>query len=502
MKLSLHGDWLRSAGTMARGWLRLAAAGAIALLFLGAPPAADAQGAGGASPEVSAAIELGSAFAEVVEETLPAVVTITSERVVSGGFGSGPRGNRWPQFFDEFFRRFQPGEEQQEYRQRGLGSGFIISPDGTILTCNHVVQGAADVKVVLADRREFTAEIVGTDPKTDVAVLRVKADGPLPSLRLGDSDAMRVGEWVLALGNPFSEGLRSTVTAGIVSAKGRSRIGLTDYEDFIQTDAAINPGNSGGPLINLRGEAVGVNSAIASRSGGSQGVGFAIPIDLVRSVQRSLVDEGRVVRGWLGVYLGELTDELREAFQIDAATGVLVQQVAADSPAARAGLEDGDVILELDGAPVDDVRALRFRIAEMRPGTKVALGLLRDGGRRALTVELGELEDETRPLAQARQRGVLDALGFTVGELTREWRAELGLDDTVEGVLVTDVRRTSPAEDEGLRPGDVILEVGRQPVRSRAGLLRAAEEVAAGEVLLLTVISGDTRRFVAIRLPR
>lgn len=471
------------------------------LAWLLLAPGAGAQGAAAPPSDVDAAMQLGNAFAAVAEEALPAVVTITSERVIASNFGPNVRGNRWPQFFDDFFRRFQPDTEQREFRQRGLGSGFIVSADGVVLTCNHVVQDAENVKVVLADERELAAEVIGTDPKTDVAVLRVRTDAPLPALRLGDSDTARVGEWVLALGNPFSEGLRSTVTAGIISAKGRSRIGLTDYEDFIQTDAAINPGNSGGPLINLRGEVIGINSAIAGRSGGSQGVGFAIPIALARMVQSSILLEGRVVRGWLGVYLGELTDELREAFRIEADRGVLVQQVMPDSPAAEAGLQDGDVILELGGQPVDDVGELRFRIAEMRPGTEILLSLLRGGERRALTVELGELPEEDAPQAQAQRREDLDKLGFEVGELTREWREELGLDASLEGVIVVDVERASPAEDEGLRPGDVIIEVDREPVRSRAGLLRALGAVDAGEVVLFTVVTEATRRFVAIRMP-
>jgi serine protease Do len=448
---------------------------------------------------VATAIDLGNAFASVAEEAQPAVVTITSERVVATAFApevQAPRG-----FFDDFFRRFQPNPSPREYRQRGLGSGFIISSDGIVLTCNHVVQDAQEVKVILPDESEFEAEVVGTDPKTDVAVLRVKADRPLPSLRLGDSDAMRVGEWVLAMGNPFSEGLRGSVTAGIVSAKGRSRMGLTDYEDFLQTDAAINPGNSGGPLVNLKGEVVGINSAIAGRSGGSQGVGFAIPINLAKRVEESILSDGRVVRGWLGIYLGELTPELRDAFKIGGDSGVLVQQVMPDSPAEKAGFKDGDVILELNGRPVQDMRDLRFRIAEMRPGTEVALTFLRDGERRSATAVLEELPSENEPVAQGESQSTLDKLGFAVSDLNAEWRGELQLNEDAAGVVVTDVQRASPAADEGLQPGDVIIEVGREPIRSAAGFLRAVREVPVGEVVLLTVVTDTTRRFVAIRMP-
>jgi serine protease Do len=482
-------------------------AGALALVLAGGSLAIagalltlPSHASGGDPAAIAPAIALGDAFSAVAQDALPAVVTITSERVVATQLGPQPGGNM-PGMFDDFFRRFHPDMGPREYRQRGLGSGFIVSGDGVILTCNHVVQDAQDVKVILSDGSEYTAAVIGTDPKTDVAILRVKADHSLPALRLGDSDALRVGEWVLALGNPFSQGLSGTVTAGIVSGMGRSRIGLTDYEDFIQTDAAINPGNSGGPLVNLHGEVIGLNSAIAGRSGGSQGVGFAIPVNLAKMVKESILTDGRVVRGWLGIYLGELTDELREAFKIDADQGVLVQQVQKESPAEKAGVLDGDVILELNGKPVEDVSSLRFRIAELRPGTEVVLALLRDGRRVAVTAKLEELEADAAATPQAESGDAMARLGFEVDELTDEWRAELQLDKNVIGVIVTDVGRTTPAEDDGLRPGDVIIEVGRDPVRSRSGFLRALNAVQPGQVVLLTVYSEANHRFVAIRMP-
>jgi serine protease Do len=482
----------------AGAWVLLLAGGGLALAAsLCAPPAHASTG----DPEaVSAAVALGDAFSTVAQEALPAVVTITSERVVATQRGPLP-GGEMPGIFDDFFRRFHPDTGPQEYRQRGLGSGFIVSADGVILTCNHVVQDAQAVKVILPDGSEYAANVIGADPKTDIAILRVKADRPLPALPLGDSDGLRVGEWVLALGNPFSEGLSGTVTAGIVSAMGRSRIGLTDYEDFIQTDAAINPGNSGGPLVNLHGEVVGLNSAIAGRSGGSQGVGFAIPVNIAKMVKESILTDGRVVRGWLGIYLGELTDELREAFKIDANQGVLVQQVQKDSPAEKAGVLDGDVILELNGKPVEDVSSLRFRIAEMRPGTEVMLTLLRDGRRVSVTATLEELEADAAAAPAAESGDALARLGFEVGELTDEWRAELELDKGITGVIVTDVGQATPAADEGLRPGDVIIEVGREPVRSRSGFLRALGGIEPGQVVLLTVYSEKNHRFIAIRMP-
>jgi len=462
----------------------------------GPPPAAQ-------SP-VEVATALSDAFSQVADRVLPAVVTITSEKVISTGPYAGLRGQGFPDFFDNFFGPFrrQTPRTPQEYRQRGLGSGFIVSADGTILTANHVVQGAEKVKVRLPDDRELTAEVVGTDPKTDVAVLRVESDGALPSIPLGDSDDLRVGEWVVALGNPFGEGLRGTVTAGIVSAKGRSRIGLTDYEDFIQTDAAINPGNSGGPLVNLHGEVVGINTAIASRTGGYQGVGFAVPINLVKNIKDRLLSDGRVVRGWLGIYIGDLTESLRDAFHVPGKGGALVQQVVKDGPADRAGMQDGDIVLELDGSPLEDGRDLRFRVADMAPGTRVELVVLRDGERRTLHLELGELPED----ADAEESGPAvtppaEKLGITVEDLTRDMRRELQLDSRVEGVVVTQVASGSGAEEAGLQLGDVIFQVGRQPVANVREFRDALEEIGPGEVVLFTVLTDGNRHYVALHMP-
>ena len=453
------------------------------------------------SDPVTVANALSDAFSQVADRVLPAVVTITSEKTVSTGPFADSRGQGFPGFFDNFFGPLRRGAPQ-EYRQRALGSGFIVSADGTILTANHVVQGAEKVLVRLPDDRELTAEVVGTDPKTDVAVLRVKSDTPLPVVPLGDSDGLRVGEWVVALGNPFGEGLRGTVTAGIVSAKGRSRIGLTDYEDFIQTDAAINPGNSGGPLVNLRGEVIGVNTAIASRTGGYQGVGFAVPINLVKQIKESLLTEGHVVRGWLGVYIGDLSQSLRDAFQMSEKGGALVQQVVKDGPAEKAGLQDGDILLEIDGTPLADGRDLRFRIAEMRPGSRVELRVLRDGERHTMHAELGELpSDKAEAEGAPEVERPTERLGFTIEDLTRDMRRELQLDVDVEGVIVTQVESGSEAEDEGMRLGDVIVELGRRPVTDVDQFRTAVRKIGTGEVVLLTVLTDGNRHFVALRMP-
>jgi serine protease Do len=477
------------------------------LLALAAPSIASAQSRGGSSAgqravdPVEIASALSDAFARVAERVQPAVVTINSEKVVKAEALGGYQNPGMPDYFERFFGPFRRETPQREYRQRGLGSGFIVSADGVILTANHVVQSADKVRVRLFDDRELSAEIVGTDPKTDVAVLRVKTDDPLPTVTLGDSDDLRVGDWVVALGNPFGEGLRGTVTAGIISAKGRSRIGLADYEDFIQTDAAINPGNSGGPLVNLRGEVVGVNTAIASRTGGYQGVGFAVPIDMAARIKDAILSDGRVVRGWLGIYVGDLSESLREAFQVPGKGGALVQQVVKDSPAETAGLKDGDILLELDGRPLVDGRDLRFAVAEMRPGARVELLVLRDGERRTVAVELGELDSEELAGREPAADDPSGRLGFVVEDVTRDVRRELGLDGDVEGVVVTEVEPGSLAEDEGLRQGDVILEVDRRTTADLETFRDAVEKTGPGEILLLTVLSAGGQHFLALRMP-
>ncbi|MFH1144919.1 MAG: DegQ family serine endoprotease [Candidatus Eisenbacteria bacterium] len=450
----------------------------------------------GETDPIAVASALSDAFAEVIDRSRPSVVTITSERTIAG---NPMRGNAFPEFFERFFGPFNDQRQQpdQGYRQYGLGSGFIVSTDGLVLTANHVVAEAENIKVRLSDDREIEAEIVGTDPKTDVAVLRIKSDERFTAIPLGNSDDLRVGDWVLAIGTPFAERLRETVTAGIVSAKGRSRIGLADYEDFIQTDAAINRGNSGGPLVNIRGAVIGINTAIASGTGGNQGIGFAVPINMARMVMESILSEGRVVRGWLGVYIGDLTESLRDAFAIDAREGVLVQQVVEDGPAADGGLEDGDVIVELDDAAVDNVDDFRFRVAQMRPGTRVKLSVIRDGKSRTIDVELGELPEEELAAAP----GELSTLGLTVSNITDELRQQLDLDDALTGVVITNVEGGSAAANEGLRPGDVILEVDRSAIESVRDLTLAVSQTEAGEVLLLTVMTQTARRFVALRMP-
>jgi serine protease Do len=451
---------------------------------------------------LNVATALSDAFAQVADQSLPAVVTITSERVVtvdSGMMGNSP--------FPDFFEHFMPSprnNEPREFRQNALGSGVIVRENGIVLTANHVVEDAENIKVILPDQREFDAEVVGTDPETDLAVLKVDADGSLPVIVMGSSANNRVGDWVLALGNPFGQGLAGSVTAGIISAKGRSDIGLTRYEDFIQTDAAINPGNSGGPLVNLHGELIGINTAIATRSGGYQGVGFAIPVDLVAMVMDNILTEGRVVRGWLGVYIRDLDSSLREAFAMDRKEvgGVLIDQVVDGSPADDAGLKDGDIILSMEGKSIADGNDLRFRTASFRPGSKIDVKVLREGKHKTIEVELGELESTAVATNDVEpEEDLLAGLGLELSDLTDEIRGELRLASDIDGVVVMSVENYSVAAEAGLRLGDVIIKAARHNVDDLGELMEIVEETPSGEILLLKVITNATRRFVAVRMP-
>ncbi len=451
------------------------------------------------TPDEHRAIEgarsLSRAFTAIAREVSPSVVTIHSERTVAV---NNPWGNRNP--FGGMFPFF---EMPDRVPQRGMGSGVIVSEDGKVLTNNHVVSGADRVKVTLADERTFDAKVVGTDPKSDIAVLQIDASG-LPAAKIGDSHRIEVGEWVLAIGNPFE--LSQTVTAGIVSAKGRSSVGLADYEDFIQTDAAINPGNSGGALVNLDGELIGINTAIATRSGGSQGVGFAIPIDMAGKIMDSLVRTGKVVRGYLGVTIQNVDAALADNYGLDRPYGALVNSVSRGSPADEAGVEAGDLILEIDGREVRDRDDLRLRVGEMSPGSGVDLTVLRDGKQRRMNVRLGELPSDEElagtPSEEPSGGSQLDDLGLAVARLDREARATYEIDSDIQGLVVTDVAMGSPAADSGLREGDVILEAGRDPVTSVSELIEKIRGVPEGRTLLLKVRRQEANIFLALRVPK
>jgi serine protease Do len=444
--------------------------------------------------------QTGMAFRAVAKQVSPAVVFIRVEKEGSdqGHPGMNPFDNP---LGDEFFRRFfgaPPGSnggklpQPRKHRSVGQGSGFIIAPDGTIMTNNHVVEDASQITVLLEDGRELDAKTIGTDPATDVAIIKIDASD-LPYLQLGDSNQLEVGDWVLAFGNPF--GLSHTMTAGIVSAKGRSGMGLSDYENFIQTDAAINPGNSGGPLVNLDGRVVGMNSAIFSRSGGSMGIGFAIPINMAQQVRQQLVEHGKVIRGHLGVYIQDLNQNLAESFGLADTKGILVARVIEDSPAEKAGLKQGDVLLTLNGEPVGKTAEFRNRVAMMAPETKIKVGLLRDRKNQTLTVTIGKQEDQ--PTVATGKPGTSSELGLSLQPLTPELRQQLGY-ETETGVLVTDVEAGSPAADAGILRGDLILEANRTPVSKPDQIMQALTD-NPGKPLLLLVRHKDTTRYLAIK---
>jgi serine protease Do len=492
----MQGSWK----TLARAsTLGLATAAAVVLACTSAastqqqgtePPARAQASTPAPAPAPSARTAVGDfrhQFSTVVKKVGPSVVTITVENLVD----APDMGSRNPFEGSPFERFFGPRNMPRgRQRQQGMGSGVIVDTHGTILTNNHVVAHADQLKVVLHDDREFRAKMVGNDPKTDLAVIRIDAKGLQPAA-FGDSDALQVGEWVLAIGAPF--GLRQTVSAGIVSAVGRGRVGIAEYEDFIQTDAAINPGNSGGPLVDLDGRLVGINTAIASRSGGSQGVGFAIPINMAKSVMDQLVDHGSVVRGYLGVMIADLGEELARSFGYRGKDGVLVQDVSADTPAAKAGLRAGDIIIERDGRKVDDVAGFRNAIAQTKPGTTVKLGLWRDGKRTTLDVRLGTLPGEETQKADAAEGDL--GLGLGLSDLTPNLRQQFAI-EAGSGVVVVQVEPGSPADDAGLRPGDVIVQVG---VNGVTGADQARRLLAkGGDTVRLRVIREGSGMFVIV----
>jgi serine protease Do len=380
-------------------------------------------------------------------------------------------------------------------RQHGVGSGVIVTKDGYILTNNHVVDDTDEVKIVLQDGREFIGKVIGKDPKTDIAVLKIDAK-ELPAIEMADSDKIEVGDIVLAVGNPF--GIGQTVTMGMISATGRATLGL-DYEDFIQTDAAINPGNSGGALVDTEGRLIGINTAILSRSGGNQGIGFAIPTDLARDVMESLVKDGKVTRGYLGVMIQDVTPALAKEFNLKEQKGALVGDVVPKSPAEKAGLKSGDVVLEFNGKPVRDSRQLKLQVARIKPGDEVPVKVLRNGSSKTIEVTVDELPG-TEKLAKADTKNEADneALkGVAVGDLDAQVRREFSIPSNVQGAIVTDVEESSVAREAGLKPGDVIVEINRQPVKTAEDAVRLTEN-PKDKTTLLRVWSKGGSRYVVV----
>ena len=435
-------------------------------------------------------------FAPVVKKVLPSVVTITSSRMVKTdmqGFGD----DGIPPMFRQFFgddgngagngRQFRMPRQQKE---SGLGSGVIVSPNGYILTNNHVVDHASTVTVIMADRHEYKARVVGTDSKTDIAVVKVDANN-LEPVTIGDSDKVQVGDYVLAVGNPF--GVGKTVTMGIVSAKGRANLGIEDYEDFIQTDASINPGNSGGALVNDRGELVGINTAIlANGSEGNQGIGFAVPVSVARNVMDQIIHNGKVTRAYLGVMAQEVTPAIAQAFHEPEVRGALVGDVTPNSPAQKAGVEKGDIILAVNNTAVNSSAELRMHISLMAPGTTVNVKVFRNGADRTLPVTLAEMPNETAKNDQPSNSNSEDALqGITVENVTARAARQLGLPATATGVVVTNIDQNSKAAESGLQRGDVIQEVNHKPVRNTSDF-DAAMRSAKDSNLLLVNRQGNT----------
>ncbi|MGH9648485.1 MAG: DegQ family serine endoprotease [Bryobacteraceae bacterium] len=471
-----------AAGTMAGSWATAKAGKTIPILM-----ATQAS-------TTSAKVTFEDGFAPIAKHVVPAVVNVSSSKVIRT-----PGGNISSPFFsDPFFRQFFGNSLPQNFqtppseeREHSLGSGVIVNPDGYILTNNHVIDGAKDIQVSLGDKREFQARVVGTDATTDIAVLKVDAKD-LPVLAFGDSSKMQVGHFVLAIGNPF--GLNQTVTLGIVSATGRNGLGIEDYEDFIQTDAAINPGNSGGALVDERGDLIGINTAIVSGgSGGNQGVGFAIPGNMARNVMDQILKNGKVTRAWLGVSIQPVKQDIAKAFHLSGTYGALIGDVTKDGPAAKSGLETGDIVLDVDGEKIQDSQALQLKIGNMSPGTTVKLTVFRNGVTQEIPVKLGE-----KPGAAAAQTTVAGTAqraamrGISVDALTPDVSSQLKLPASTKGVVVTNVDPASAASEAGILQGDVIQEVNRQPVTGIPGFNRVMQSAGNQPALLLINRNGMT----------
>ncbi len=458
---------------------------------------------------VRAGADFERSYADLVEAVVPAVVYVEVERRQQ--MAEGPEEMPIPPELRRFFRRFfgpdfdpfgrPPGPRPPERRLEAVGSGFIIDEVGHVVTNAHVAREAERITVTLDDGTKLAAEVVGLDEKTDLAVLKLESDGPFPYVEFGDSDRVRVGDKIVAVGNPF--GLGGTVTAGIVSATKRE-LGVGPYDDFIQIDAPINRGNSGGPTFNLDGEVIGVNSMIFSPTGGNVGIGFAIAANLAKEVVAQLIEKGKVERGWLGVLIQPVDEDIARALGLEEARGALVSRVEPDTPAAEAGIRPGDVVVGFDGAPVEDPRDLAKKVARAGPGHVARIDVVRDGERRTLRVELGEMPAEVeRAEAPPEERTAgTAALGLRVAVLDAELRARFRIPEGVEGLVILEVDPEGPAAEKGLQPGDVIADAGGRPVRSVADLraaVRAAEK-AGRRAVLLRVFRGEQPRFVALPL--
>ena len=436
-------------------------------------------------------------FSKLVKKARPSVVNISTVKVIKGrGLAPMPfRGGRpfgpddpFKDFFDRFFRDQIP----KEHRQKSLGSGFIIDKDGFILTNNHVVENTDEIMVKLADEKEFPAKIIGRDPKTDLALIRIETDRPLKPLPLGDSDKLEVGDWVVAIGNPF--GLGDTVTAGIVSAKYR-HIGAGSYDNFIQTDASINPGNSGGPLLNTSGEVIGINSAIFSRSGGSIGIGFAIPINMARDLLPQL-KKGKVVRGWLGVMIQKITPELKDKLKLKDERGALVADVTTNGPADKAGIKRGDVIVSFDGKVIKQMKDLPYIVGTTPVNKTVLVEVIRKGQKKDFQIKLGELKEGKKPEETSQEKPYL---GMTVEELTPQLARNLGISET-SGLVVVQVNNNTPAAEAGLKQGDIILEIDQITIKKLEQFNKKIKDYKKGDNILFLIKRGGSTLYLTLKV--
>jgi serine protease Do len=482
-------------------------AAATALLLLSA----------GAERAVAQQLQQLPSVADLVSRLTPAVVDIAVSQGAESADAQNPPMPELPpdspfrQYFDDFFKRQQRGQSPQQRPVNAMGSGFVIDSAGLVVTNNHVIEGADSIQVHFTDGKTLKAELVGRDPKIDLAVLRVKPEQPLTSLKFGDSDLLRVGDWVIAVGNPF--GLGGSVSLGIVSARNRD-INAGPYDDFIQTDAAINKGNSGGPLFNMAGEVVGINTAIYSPSGGSVGIGFSVPSRTARGIIDQLVKYGETRRGWLGVRIQSVTDDLVESLGLDKARGALIADVTPTGPAEKAGIESGDVVIEFDSRPIKEMKDLPRLVADTAIGKKVAVKVLRKGKEVMITAEVGRLEDGEKLVAQAGAGGAgglagatVTVLGMTVSQITDDLRKRFSIDANVKGAVVTTVEPNSTAADKKIEPGDVITEAGEKPVGKPGDVeasVKDAEKDKKNSVLMLVSKGGKQgeMRFIAVRLKK
>lgn len=450
----------------------------LAIILTGTPFKAQAA-------EKTGAAMIPASFSEIADKASPSVVNISTVRK---RVSTAPGGSQMP-FNDpnmrEFFERYFNGPmPRRQFKQHSMGTGFIIEPSGLIVTNNHVVEGADDIKVKMSNGKEYEAKIIGTDPKTDIALIKIKAKVNLPHLELGDSGKLKVGDWLVAIGNPF--GLEHTVTAGILSARGRV-IGAGPYDDFLQTDTSINPGNSGGPLLNLAGEVIGINTAIVPSG---QGIGFAIPADLAKGIVDQLKDNGKVVRGWLGVMIQGITPELAKSFDLDETYGALVADVTENGPAEKAGIKRGDVIVGFDGKKVEESSDLPAMVAGTPVGSRIDVEVIRNGKEKTIQVKLGELEDRRQASLPVKNGG----LGLDVTDLTPELAKRLGLSEN-KGVVITKIREGSPAGESQLKPGDLIMEINRNKVENTREYRKATDDIEEGDSVLFLVKRGGNTLF-------